>query len=482
MNVSRLTLNQFLMLSGTGVAAIILLPLGVYFILSILNIADRTIESHGKSLAGIVSTQVIEPLLVEDPLSLLDTLEKVVTIDKNIRYVCIHNASGEIVSHTFRGGFPPDLQKIWEKSRNSFIKFKMNDEPLVDVSAPIMSGQLGAVHIGFSRRYAQESMMSLLVMMGFGMAGSLLLISAIAWIVSVKVSRPIRILEGEVSRFIPSNTPEPPLALKGTREVESLARGFNEMVLRVNALEYERSVIQTKMIHTECLSALGEMAAGMTHEIRNPLDGVLECIRYLEADPNKGERQTKFLPMIREGLQRINDVMNHMLMFARTGSALSTEVCYTADIISTLEVLLRGKLNSQRIRLTWQKPGACQCLCNKQAVLQALLNLVLNAMEAVRERESPEILIEAVCDSHWVNIFVEDNGKGVSPGLEGKIFESFYTTKPLGKGTGLGLPISRQLVRAAGGDLILHSCPASLGGARFEIKIPRVYQKDYCSA
>ncbi len=477
-----MTLNQFLMWSGAGVATVLLAPLGLYFIFSILNIADRTIENHGKSLSAIIAGQLIDPLLVDDALSLLDTMERVLATDKSIRYMGVENTRGDIVSHTFENGFPRNLRDIWRNTHGSVIKLRINDEPVIDISAPIMSGQMGTLHIGFSRKYAQESVRELLIMLGFGMAGALALISTVAWVVSAKVSRPMRILEEEVSRFIPGNTPEHPLAFKGTREVESLAQGFNEMVRRVNELEHERSVIQAKLIQTECLSALGEMAAGLTHEIRNPLDGMLECVRYMEAETTKGERQAKFLPMIREGLQRINDTMGHMLMFARSGDVLSAEACYTADIINTLEILLQGKLNSQNIRINWKKPGDCQCLCNKMAILQALLNLILNAADAVKEKKAPEISIEAKCDSKWVYMSVEDNGEGIAPGLETKVFELFYTTKPVGKGTGLGLSISRQIVRAAGGDLTLSSHSESLGGARFEIRIPRVYQKGCCRA
>ena len=140
--------------------------------------------------------------------------------------------------------------------------------------------------------------------------------------------------------------------------------------------------------------------------------------------------------------------------------------------------MLQGKLESIQIRLTWHKPGGCLCLCNRQGVLQALLNLVLNAVDAAAKSSDPEVLIEAKCDSLWVYFAVDDNGPGVSAEIREKIFEPFFTTKPSGKGTGLGLAISRQLVRAAGGDLELSHEPSQLGGARFVIHTPRVLHKE----
>lgn len=480
MNFSRWSLNQLLMWLGTGVIVVLLLPLGIYFIFSIMQLTERNLEDKCQSLARIMASQVIDQLLVGDRLLLLETIEKAASTDKNITYVCIEDTRGDIISHTFKNGFPNELQKILKNNRKPVVKFRTNEGPIFDVSAPIMSGQMGWLHIGFSRKHTIESMTHLFIVLSFGMTGALILIFGGAWFVSVKVSRPINILEREVSRFTPEKIPETALELKGTREIESLAHGFNEMVRRLNTLEHERRVIQTKMIHAERLSALGEMAAGLTHEIRNPLDGMLECVRYLEADPVKSERQAKFLPMIHEGLQRINEVIENMLMFARSGTIATAEICLTADIVDALEIMLQGKLKSRNIRLTWHKPGTCQCLCNKPSMVQALLNLVLNSVEAVKEKDSPEIFIEAICDAKWVYLSVEDNGTGIPPGSEDKIFELFYTTKPSGRGTGLGLPISRQLIRAAGGDLVLSSQQSSLGGARFEIRIPRAYQKD-CS-
>ncbi|HDY87017.1 MAG TPA: HAMP domain-containing histidine kinase [bacterium] len=250
------------------------------------------------------------------------------------------------------------------------------------------------------------------------------------------------------------------------------------MANRLDSLEHERSITQAQMVHTEKLAALGELAAGLTHEIRNPLDGMLECVHYLEVDPNKGARQAKFLPMIRNGLQRINEVMQQMLTFARSGNISTTEVCHTAEIIDSLELMLQGQLMSHKIKLTWHKPGTCVCLCNKQGILQALLNLVLNSVDAVEKSSDPEILIDAQCDSQWVYIAVEDNGPGIPETLREKIFEPFYTTKSSGEGTGLGLAISRQLVRAVGGDLELSQEPSVLSGARFTIRIPIGYEEE----
>ncbi len=121
----------------------------------------------------------------------------------------------------------------------------------------------------------------------------------------------------------------------------------------------------------------------------------------------------------------------------------------------------------------WQSTGGGICLCNRNGLSQAVLNLVLNAAEAAEGGPDPEVAIEATCDSQWVYLSVEDSGPGVPDEVRDRIFEPFFTTKPVGKGTGLGLSVSRQLIRAAGGEVELAPGLSRLGGARFVIRMPR---------
>jgi len=233
------------------------------------------------------------------------------------------------------------------------------------------------------------------------------------------------------------------------------------------------------MVQSERLAALGELAAGLAHEIHNPLDGMQECLRFLEQDPGKSARAEKYYPMLRAGLDRIARVMREMLTFARSGRNISVEVCRVGQVLEELELLVRENMKGRKVRLSWPKPGGCACLCDPQGLAQAGLNLILNAAEAVAVSPDPQVRVDAACDSDWVYISVEDNGPGVPPELRERIFEAFFTTKPFVKGTGLGLSVSRQLIRAAGGELELSRDGGSLPGARFVIRLPRARHGEY---
>jgi signal transduction histidine kinase len=112
-------------------------------------------------------------------------------------------------------------------------------------------------------------------------------------------------------------------------------------------------------------------------------------------------------------------------------------------------------------------------MCDRRGVGQAVLNLLLNAVDAAEQGQQPEVRVQASSDSDWAYLLVDDNGPGVSEEIRDRIFVPFFTTKPPGKGTGLGLSVCRQLIRAVGGDVYLAREPGPLGGARFVVQLPR---------
>jgi len=201
------------------------------------------------------------------------------------------------------------------------------------------------------------------------------------------------------------------------------------------------------------------------------LDGVIECVRHLSADPAQSERARRFLPLAREGLTRIERVMRQMLSFARAPGPSAVEPCHVGELIRGVAGLVEGRLAKRGVGLKWDVAGDCSCLCDRQSVEQALLNLILNASDAVQDRPGARIRLRGECDDRWVRLSVEDNGPGVPGELREKVFEPFFTTKEPERGTGLGLTVSRQNLRHCGGDIILDGSPS--GGACFLMLLPK---------
>ena len=499
MNLSRWSLDRLVAWVGAAAAFVLFVPMSAYLVRNSYSSAERSLLERGTTFARTLTGQIVDPLLVGDRLRSHDILEKAALADEDILYICVENARGEVLAHTFHDGYPSSLPALWAEDRGEVLRFRTSDGPLLDVPAPILEGQLGTLHVGLSRDSAVQAMRRLRWPMGVSLGAGLFVILIGAEFVAAKVSQPLQRLEAEVSR-LPAKTGEwePPRVLagssgppdvptfRGTREVESLRGGFAEMAGRLRALERERESAQKHMVRAERMAALGGLAAGLAHEVRNPLDGMLECVRSLEADPKDEDHVARYLPMLRDGLQRIASVMQQVLVFTRSGHDASVEICSAAEIVDSVVLMLQGKLGSRSVRLTRHGSGPCQCLCNPQGLSQALLNLVLNAIEAVpagrdsRERsgrsgegrDKRHVLVDMRSDERWVRITVEDAGPGVPDELRERVFEPFFTTKPIGEGTGLGLSISRELMRAVGGELVLSTQASPLGGARFVIRLP----------
>lgn len=479
MKINRWSLDRLLLWCGTAAIVALFVPMGVYITHTVSASAEQSIAASGRSLARTVSGQIVEALLLEDRLAVHDALHKAMAAGQDVLYLCVVNAGGQIVDHTFDSGYPMELLDLWGSHQDERVRFETAEGPILDISAPLLDGQLGTLHAGMSCRGVTEATDRLLWWQGIAMAVSLVLVVAGVNIAGAAVTQPLHRLEARVSRFPQQDDPRDNQPVRGTREVVSLTKRFSDMIERLALLERERAASQDRMVHAERLAALGELAAGLAHEVHNPLDGMLECVRYLEADPEKSTRAAKYYPMLAEGLHRITRTMRDMLTFARLGEDLSSEACNVSEVIEALELLVEANLGERRVRLTWDKTTTYTCLCNRRGLSQAGLNLILNAADAVEGSNDPQVRIEANCDSESIYIAIDDSGPGVPENLREDIFAPFFTTKPPEKGTGLGLSVSRQLIRAAGGELELSAQPGSLGGARFVIRLPRAPASEY---
>ena len=465
-----------------GAAAVLVsfLPGGLYVTHLLSDSAERELVGRAQALVTTLAGQIIEMLLVEDTISLQDALQKAVASDEQVRYAAIEDSRGDVIAHTFTGGYPSSLIALWRQSPGPSVRYSAGSERMIDVSLPLFEGQLGRLHVGVSRTQAYEASNRALLLIGVAFLGGISIVVLGVQVICGAVSRPLGRLEMLVSQYPVACGENGKLAVGGTREVESLAGRFGEMIQRLKILEQERIATQKSMIYAERLAALGELASGLAHEIRNPLDGVQECVRYLQADPDKSEQATRYYPMMQQGLQRISMTIQEMLTFAKSGKDVSPAPCHTSEVFNELTLLVAPRTQNRQIEIQWQTAQDLVCLCDHHALVESGLNLILNAIDAVEDRPNPEIKVCAWCDSRWVHVSVEDNGPGVPPHLRDQIFAVFFSTKPPGKGTGLGLAVSRQLMQAVGGELTLSDEPGSLGGAKFLIKLPKFTKQGIC--
>jgi C4-dicarboxylate-specific signal transduction histidine kinase len=246
------------------------------------------------------------------------------------------------------------------------------------------------------------------------------------------------------------------------------------LVHNLEASLSELKEAQSQLIQSARLSAMGELAAAVAHQINNPLTTIVLDTELLLESESLDAKQRDVLTAISRSGKRAAGVVHRLLAMARPISSdaphVPIDVLYT---IADIDALVRPHLEREGIQLIMQLPEEPlpPVLAATGELDDLWLNLILNAHDAVARQKKPVIHVAAAYDpaSDFIEVSVSDNGPGVPPEIASEIFKPFFTTKPVGEGTGLGLHICRLVVDRVGGTLSLQT---SASGARFVVRLP----------
>jgi two-component system, LuxR family, sensor kinase FixL len=244
------------------------------------------------------------------------------------------------------------------------------------------------------------------------------------------------------------------------KERESQLAALNEQILRQ----------QQALIQSEKMAAMGTMAAGIAHEIANPLAN-MDCLLQLARRQFAGaEISSGTLASMQEQIGRIERIARELTAFAHPEGA-EWRLMSPSEIVRDALHLLRFEHRLRKVDVQCNCfSKACDVHGQPQAMQQVLVNVILNALDAMEDVPEPRLLIRSGCDEEWCRIEIEDNGYGIEAEKVERIFEPFFTTKPAGRGTGLGLSISATLVQRHGGRCEVDSTPGR--GTTFRILLP----------
>jgi signal transduction histidine kinase len=225
--------------------------------------------------------------------------------------------------------------------------------------------------------------------------------------------------------------------------------------------------VSSRLHHTERLASLGQLAAGLAHEIKNPLAGIHGVLELLRDDATDDAQSKLYDEMLSE-LDRVNGTIHSLLGFARPAPAnrVSTDI---AQLVEGTVKLLRPGLTKRSIQLDISiTPDLCEFHVDPDQIRQVLVNLISNAADAIDRGGTISVRATEFPDGKGVIIAVEDDGSGISEEGLGGIFEPFYTTKF--SGTGLGLAVARSLVDKHGGRIEVESAVGA--GTTFFLLLP----------
>lgn len=299
------------------------------------------------------------------------------------------------------------------------------------------------------------------------------------------VSRPIEDLIGRI-RAIGEGRWEERIEIRGKNEVSALAAEFNQMADRLKDLydrlvkeQQERLNLERNLRQSDKLASVGQLAAGLAHEIGTPLNIIGGRAEFLLRRPRSPEEISENLQIIRSQIDRIAGIVRQLLEFSRRREPAfrSVELSF---LLNKVTGLLEHKIVEKNVQVKIDVDGALPSIqADPDQLQQVFINLFLNSLQALQPGGAINIRAAPVEEAgngapDWgpqkIRIEFEDNGAGIPAESLGQVFDPFFTTKDVGEGTGLGLSVSYGIVKDHGGEIRVESRLGEF--TRFTIDLP----------
>ncbi len=262
----------------------------------------------------------------------------------------------------------------------------------------------------------------------------------------IRLIRPILALKESVDRLVDEGL-DKRIMVTSSDEIGELSHAFNEMVGKLSGAVAEQERLYR-------LAATGELAATLAHEIKNPLNAIGGAATYIGKN-YEGTLIREFIKVITDEVSRINKLTGSLLGFARPIYP-ETAPCDVNALIHETCLLLNKEAGERNIVLRGEPAPDLPCInCDQNQIKQVLINLVINAFDAIDDQG--EVTISSRFAGGKVYVSVADNGRGISPDDIQNVFKPFFTTKT--RGSGIGLAISQKIARGHSGDLTVESRP-----------------------
>src|SRR3989339_865306 len=273
-------------------------------------------------------------------------------------------------------------------------------------------------------------------------------------------------------------------------EIGELAKSFNAMTVdlskakekiiewastlekKVNEKTEEIREAQAQLVHSEKLASLGRMAAGVAHEINSPLTGIVTFAHLLQKKFDAGKQEREDIDVIIDQANRCSNIIKGLLEFARASTADKTAVNIN-DILNSSLNIVRNKADFFNVKIVTNYEEQLYCVkADTSQLQQVFLNMIVNAGDAMDGKGTITVSTKNITENggDFIEIEFRDTGSGITDKNLVKIFEPFFTPKPVGKGPGLGLAVSYGIIQEHGGNIFVKT---KLGkGTSFFIKLP----------
>ena len=476
----RLRLQYKFILITTCAIIVIMSIVGYLAVEREKKILYAEVEKQGRLLGETLAIPIINDLIYErlglvEEGGLLDNyiMEIFKRQDADLLYIAILDEEAKVVSHNniteYGKVYSDQLTKKALATDGTIVQhLSGNDHAALDFGIPLSIGKKrwGTLKFGISLEKVEHEILA--TIRKIVVLTMLLLVAGFAIIVLLSrrfispITQLANIMEKARGDYL-----DVKVDVKGHDELAVLGERFNGMIERIRQANEELKKTHEKLVQSEKLASIGILAAGVAHEINNPLGGTFNCLQMLKQNGGNPELREKYLDLVREGLDRIENTVSKLLWMSRKSEHLPVDV-NIKNTVNSIYSFLEYKIKKGKIAFNNEVPDDLRLIFDVHDFQQLLLNLFINAIHAMKNGGT--LKVRGYHENTSIKIEVADTGCGIEPENISKIFDPFFTTKQTGEGTGLGLWLTYEIVRNYNGEISVES---EMGkGSRFIVRFP----------
>lgn len=435
----------------------IAISVGLLIIISIRGVVIDAFRGELKkkavSIAGNLSDRIANQILLKDYFQTTKALNEVMNKGKDIEYIFVTNEDGNIIAHTFNKGTPPDILS-WNPLINKSLNVQLLDTEkgyIRDIGISVFQGTKSELHLGI-REDGLKNTLTRMRHITFPLIILVLLLGVIAsFIFSRFITEPLNKFV-EFTKVLGRGEYGKKVDVTSTDEVGYLARNFNRlsMELKIAGEKMEEAYTYTHLLQAEKLSSVGQISAGLAHELKNPITTLKMLFQEFKEQPDMTKEDVE---IINNEIDKIDNVLKNFLGFVKQKSSNFSDVDLN-ELINRVLSLATFDIENSNITVRKDMMENLPTVKADKALLeQVFLNLIINAIHAMPD--GGEIRISGKTDENFTEVMIRDKGEGIPTDIQSKIFDPFFTTKE--DGTGLGLSIAYNIIKTHGGKLIFNS-------------------------
>lgn len=429
----------------------------------VTNSMRTELTRQGESIARNLSNRIADSILLNDFYKIQEAIDDVLKTERDIEYIFVTGKDGHLFAHTFKNGYPPGLMQWNPMDINKLLSIQLLDTEkgfIRDIGIRVFGGMNPELHIGIREDRVTQTLHRIRNIIVTLTIIVILIGSVLSFSLSRLVTKPLYKLMDFIHN-LPMEEFGKSIAIKTRDEVGELAETFNKLSYELKLYKERMEESYKQMLRTEKLTALGRLSAGLAHEIRNPLTSIKVLFQAFKDNPALTKEDMK---VVLSATEQMDDLLTRFLRFARSDEFNLTDV-YINSIVKHVIKLTEFQLKDRSIGLSLELSKLPPIKADRAMIQQALLNLVLNAIEAMPD--SGTLTISSKLENDSAVVSIGDTGNGIPEEIKDKIFDPFFTTK--GDGTGLGLSIVYNIINIHSGEISFES---NGKGTTFTLKIP----------